>query len=156
MIGTLQNIVNGERIQSSNTTPSPLVLHKLLSMSQDEVIIVEVSSHALTQRRTEGTEFDYCSFSNLHPEHLDYHTTMKEYFSAKLLLFNQLKANGKVIVNQDNPWGIELTKILLSRGKTVYTMGESDENYLRISILHSQNSRAWLRSRTNTGLSILL
>ncbi len=91
VIGTLQNIVNGERIQSSNTTPNSLVLHQLLSMSKDDIIIMEVSSHALIQHRTEGIEFDYCLFSNLHPEHLDYHSTMEEYFSAKSLLFNQLK-----------------------------------------------------------------
>ncbi|RLQ84937.1 UDP-N-acetylmuramoyl-L-alanyl-D-glutamate--2,6-diaminopimelate ligase [Planomicrobium sp. Y74] len=142
VIGTLQNIVNGERIQSSNTTPSSLVLHQLLSMSQDDIIIMEVSSHALTQRRTEGIEFDYCLFSNLHPEHLDYHSTMEEYFSAKLLLFNQLKADGKAIVNQDNPWGKKLTQILWNRGKTVYSIGESEENHLRISSLHSQESSA--------------
>lgn len=142
VIGTLQNIVNGERIQSSNTTPSSLVLHQLLSISQDEVVIMEVSSHALTQRRTEGIEFDFCLFSNLHPEHLDYHSTMEEYFSAKLLLFNQLKVDGKAVVNQDNPWGMKLTKILRNRGKNVYTIGESEENHLRISSLYSQESSA--------------
>ncbi|MBT2571590.1 UDP-N-acetylmuramoyl-L-alanyl-D-glutamate--2,6-diaminopimelate ligase [Planococcus sp. ISL-110] len=142
VFGTLQNIVNGERIQSAHTTPNPLVLHKLLSMSKDDVIIMEVSSHALSQHRIEGIEFDYCLFSNLHPEHLDYHSTIEEYFSIKLLLFNQLKIHGKAIVNKDNPWGMKLTKILRNRGKTVYTIGESEENHLRISSLHSQKSSA--------------
>ena len=59
VIGTIQNIINGERIPSFNTTPSSLTLNKLISLSNDEVIIMEVSSHGLSQHRIEGVAFQY-------------------------------------------------------------------------------------------------
>lgn len=142
VIGTIQNIINGEKSKSSNTTPSALALHKLLSLSRDEVVIMEVSSHGLSQYRLEGIELDYCLFTNLHHEHLDYHETMEDYFQAKLLMFKQLKPNGKSIVNADNFWGQKLTGILQSEEIAVYTIGESVECNFKILQLDSQNSIA--------------
>lgn len=54
IVGTLNNIVNGKKLRSFNTTPSSLVLHQLLSQSNDDVFIMEVSSHGLSQSRLEG------------------------------------------------------------------------------------------------------
>lgn len=142
VIGTIHNIINGEKTQSYNTTPSSLVLHKLLSLSNDDIVIMEVSSHGLSQSRLEGIEFDYCLFTNLHPEHLDYHSSMEEYFKAKLSLFNQLKTTGKAIVNQDNPWGQKLIKILQNKGVTVYSIGESENSCFQISSIDFKNSSA--------------
>ncbi|MGI2326676.1 UDP-N-acetylmuramoyl-L-alanyl-D-glutamate--2,6-diaminopimelate ligase [Planococcus sp. YIM B11945] len=142
VIGTIQNIINGQKLKSANTTPSSLALHKLLSLSRDEVVIMEVSSHGLSQYRLEGIELDYCLFTNLHHEHLDYHDTMEDYFQAKLLMFKQLKINGKSIVNVANFWGQKLADILKSEGKSVYTIGESVECNFRIQQVDSQNSLA--------------
>lgn len=142
VIGTIENIVNGKKIKSLNTTPSSLALQKLLFSSQDEVIIMEVSSHGLSQYRVEGIEFDYCLFTNLHSEHLDYHHSMQEYFNVKLQLFSQLKAGGKAIVNMDNSWGTELASLLQKRGTEVYTIGQSAENHLKISNFNPDTSSA--------------
>lgn len=124
VIGTIQNIINGEKMKSANTTPSSLTLHKLLSLSQDDVVIMEVSSHGLAQHRLEGIEFDYGLFTNLHHEHLDYHGSMEEYFSVKLALFEQLKDHGTAVVNADNSWGQQLLEILQRDGKLVYAVGK--------------------------------
>lgn len=132
VIGTIQNIINGEKYKSLNTTPSSLTLHKLLSLSRDDVVIMEVSSHGLSQHRIEGIEFDYCLFTNLHHEHLDYHGSMEEYFQAKLLMFKQLKPHGTALVNTDNRWGKKLKGILQSEEKPVYTIGMAAESKLRI------------------------
>lgn len=140
VIGTIQNIINGERTPSSNTTPSSLLLNKLIALSNDEVMIMEVSSHGLTQHRLEGIAFDYCLFTNLHPEHLDYHRSMEDYFQAKLLLFKQLNPAGKVIANTANPWGEKLTDTLQNEGKLVYQIGKSDKSQLRIIDFDLQNS----------------
>lgn len=140
IIGTIQNIINGEKIPSSNTTPSSLVLHHLLSLSNDEVVIMEISSHGLSQHRLEGIRFDYCLFTNLHHEHLDYHGSMEEYFQAKLLLFKQIKTNGVAITNTDNSWGEKLAGILLNERKKVYRIGKSSESQLRISSFNFQDS----------------
>lgn len=132
IFGTIQNIINGEKIKSSNTTPSALALHKLLALSKDEIVIMEVSSHALTQHRIEGIDFDYCLFTNLENEHLDYHKTMENYFETKLSLFHHLKPDGKAVVNTDNNWGKKLAEILRGNGRSVYAIGEAQESDLRI------------------------
>lgn len=142
VIGTIQNIVNGKQMQSVNTTPSSLLLHQLIFLSNDDFIIMEVSSHGLSQHRVEGVEFDFCLFTNLHPEHLDYHSSMQQYFETKLLLFNQLKTSGKAIVNLDNLWGKKLADTLRNKGKLVYTIGESEESHLRIISFNAQKSIA--------------
>lgn len=140
VIGTIQNIINGKKTKSSNTTPSSLALHQLLSLSQDEVIIMEVSSHGLAQYRLEGIEFDYGLFTNLHHEHLDYHGSMKDYFQAKILMFNQLKDRGTAVVNTDNSWGQRLFNILQRDGKSVYAIGKAMKCDISILQFNSLNS----------------
>ena len=142
VIGTIQNVINGMKTPSFNTTPSSLVLHKLLSLSNDEVIIMEVSSHGLSQYRIEGISFDYCLFTNLHHEHLDYHGSMEDYFQAKLLLFEKLKTSGIAIVNTDDSWGEKLADTLLNEGKKVYRIGKSSESQLRIADFDLRSSTA--------------
>ncbi|MGK7377302.1 UDP-N-acetylmuramoyl-L-alanyl-D-glutamate--2,6-diaminopimelate ligase [Planococcus sp. 1R117A] len=132
IIGTIQNVINGQKTKSSNTTPSSLALHKLLSHSHDEVVIMEVSSHGLAQHRLAGITFDFGLFTNLHPEHLDYHGSMEEYFQTKLLMFHQLKAHGTAVVNADNVWGRKLTETLQREGKSVYAIGRSADCDLRV------------------------
>ena len=60
-------------------------------------VILEVSSHALSQRRIENIFFDITAFTNLTLDHLDYHKTMDEYFSEKLKLFKLNKDNGSLL-----------------------------------------------------------
>ncbi|TWT09308.1 UDP-N-acetylmuramoyl-L-alanyl-D-glutamate--2,6-diaminopimelate ligase [Planomicrobium sp. CPCC 101079] len=128
IIGTIQNIVNGTVIKSANTTPNSLVAHQLLAESRDDVVIMEVSSHGLTQNRIEGLEFDYCLFTNLHHEHLDYHDSLSDYFQAKSRLFGHLKPTGTAIVSTDTIWGSQLVDLLQARGVRTYAVGESKTN----------------------------
>ncbi len=132
LIGTIQSVINGKNAESVNTTPNPLILQNLLAASEDDVIIMEVSSHALTQYRVEGVVFDFCLFTNLGHDHLDYHESMEKYFRAKTLLFDKLKDNGQAIVNIDDFWGEKLAVLLKDKGKVPYTIGQSKNSYLRI------------------------
>lgn len=132
MIGTIQNTINGQHIPSYNTTPSALTINKLLSESKDEVVIMEVSSHGLTQYRMEGIEIDIGIFTNLYHEHLDYHHTMNEYFQAKLLLFDHLKDHGCAITNTNNEWGEKLVPILKERGIPTYSIGEAENSNVQL------------------------
>ncbi|WRU95259.1 Mur ligase family protein [Priestia filamentosa] len=70
MIGSVMNIINGENRPSIATTPDSLELNRILSESNDDVVIMEVSSHALAQARVEGLAFDACLFTNLSHDHL--------------------------------------------------------------------------------------
>ncbi|MEN2768914.1 UDP-N-acetylmuramoyl-L-alanyl-D-glutamate--2,6-diaminopimelate ligase [Ornithinibacillus xuwenensis] len=150
IIGTIQNIVNGETLSSSNTTPSVLMLNKLLSECKDEIVIVEVSSHGLTQFRVEGIQFDFGIFTNLYHEHLDYHSTMEEYFQAKLLLFDHLKENGLAIINKDNYWGEKLVSILNPRGIKAYTIGQSSDNDIQLLDLATNTSTISAKAESNS------
>ncbi|MDQ0219982.1 UDP-N-acetylmuramoyl-L-alanyl-D-glutamate--2,6-diaminopimelate ligase [Peribacillus cavernae] len=137
IIGTIENIINGKSVSSLNTTPNSLELHKLISSSKDEVIIIEVSSHGLIQYRLEGLQFDYCLFTNLDHDHLDFHGSIEEYFRAKSLLFGKMKPDGQAIINADDYWGEKLGELLKSQGKDTFLIGKSDQCSLKISEYHN-------------------
>jgi MurE/MurF fusion protein len=88
------------------TTPEPILLHELLrEMKSAGVthVVMEVSSHALVQQRLAGMVFDAAVFTNLSRDHLDYHRTMDEYFTAKQRLFmDHLKEEGLAVVVVDD------------------------------------------------------
>lgn len=150
VIGTIQNIINGKKIKTANTTPNSLALHQLLSISEDDVIIMEVSSHGLAQYRLEGIEFDYGLFTNLHHEHLDYHGSMEEYFQTKVLMFNQLKERGTAVVNGDNAWGRKLLEILRRDGKSVYVIGKSADYSLSVVQFNSLTNSIIVKEQNET------
>lgn len=88
------------------TTPGPDELQRVLrELADDGVkkVVMEVSSHALDQRRIHGVTFDAVVFTNFTRDHLDYHRTMETYFAAKAKLTTYLKPNGTAVVNADDP-----------------------------------------------------
>ena len=91
------------------TTPGPVELQRLLRTLADRgvrAVAMEVSSHALDQRRVDGVQFDAAVFTNLTRDHLDYHGTMDAYYAAKARLLEYLKPQGVTIINADDPaWG---------------------------------------------------
>ncbi|KGP91777.1 hypothetical protein N780_15450 [Pontibacillus chungwhensis BH030062] len=125
--GSTKNIINGESYPTVNTTPNLLEINRLLAGSRDEVVVIEVSSHALTQYRVEGIYFDYALFTNLSQDHLDYHGSMEEYFGAKKKLFEMLKDEGKAIINTDDLWGEQLARQLEDESIPTLAIGENEK-----------------------------
>jgi UDP-N-acetylmuramoyl-L-alanyl-D-glutamate--2,6-diaminopimelate ligase len=70
--------------------------------------VMEVSSHALEQKRVWGVSYDVAVFTNLSGEHLDYHPSMEGYFEAKKKLFTLNHKKRAAVVNMDDPWGQKL------------------------------------------------
>lgn len=140
LFGTIHNVVNGDVIPTINTTLDALELHRLLSISEDDVVIIEVSSHGLSQYRLEGIEFDYCIFTNLDHEHLDYHQNMEEYFSVKASLFAKLKCDGKAIINSCNGWGEKLTQMIDCDKKNIFTLGDNGQHHVKIVSCEKEKS----------------
>ncbi|MDB8544363.1 UDP-N-acetylmuramoyl-L-alanyl-D-glutamate--2,6-diaminopimelate ligase [Turicibacter sanguinis] len=120
-------------IEPKNTTPEPLSLQRIFHEMVEEgvkQVAVEVSSHALELHRVDYCQFKVALFTNLTPEHLDFHPTMDDYFEAKYKLFEMLTPDGHGIVNLDDEYGEKLVNRLKESQTAVYTYGiESDADF---------------------------
>ncbi len=108
LIGTVENMINGERVEATHTTPDPLSLNRLLSRMVDagcEYVFMEVSSHALDQGRVAGVSFAGGIFTNLTHDHLDYHKSVENYFNAKKKFFKMLPESAFALSNADDDHG---------------------------------------------------
>jgi UDP-N-acetylmuramoyl-L-alanyl-D-glutamate--2,6-diaminopimelate ligase len=97
VIGTIHNRLGDEIFSEGMTTPDPADLAMLLKTMRDrgaDYCVMEVSSHALSQYRVQGIEFDIVIFTNLTQDHLDYHGTMELYLAAKGKLFADMNPQG--------------------------------------------------------------
>ncbi|MDR3089095.1 MAG: UDP-N-acetylmuramoyl-L-alanyl-D-glutamate--2,6-diaminopimelate ligase [Desulfobulbaceae bacterium] len=139
-----------------NTTPDALVLQSLLRRMADagvKTVIMEVSSHALNQRRLGDLRFDFAAFTNLSQDHLDYHADMAAYFAAKRLLFRQhLKKNGVAIINfpaeAQSDWSYNLADYCHKEGIKHIRCGlgrQSAENGLYLTSINSDISGSRLQ-----------
>jgi len=120
-IGTIDYSFGKRKIVASNTTPDAGLMQSLLyDMVEEELnyCIIEVSSHALDQGRTDLIKFHSAVFTNLSKEHLDYHKTMDEYFLCKKKLFDQIKKQGYTIINIDDIYGKKLLKAIAPEATT--------------------------------------
>lgn len=105
LISTVVNYIGDKKIQAHYTTPDVLTFNRLLQQMADagcEYCFVEVSSHALEQRRTAGLQFAGAVFTNLTHDHLDYHKSFKNYIYAKKKLFDGLSSDAFALVNKDD------------------------------------------------------
>jgi len=90
LIGTTGNMIGQQRIPSNYTTPDPIELHRDLRKMADagvQVVIMEVSAHAIDMHRLDGLVFDVGSYTNFSQDHLDYFHTMQAYFETKKRFF---------------------------------------------------------------------
>ena len=107
-MGTIGFYFEDEVIELPNTTPEILDVYSYMIEALEKGathFVMEVSSHALDEKRVEGIEFSEIAFTNLTEDHLDYHKTMENYLKCKLLILDQLKSDGVIIVNQDDEYG---------------------------------------------------
>lgn len=105
LISTIANYVGKRRYETINTTPGPVELNRLLAEMVEcgcEYCFMEVSSHALDQKRTEGLKFAGAIFTNLTHDHLDYHKTFANYLAAKKKLFDNLDIDAFALTNEDD------------------------------------------------------
>jgi len=104
-IGTIGVQYGDVSRNASLTTPAQTELHADLAEMYAAGIraaAIEVSSHGLTQRRTDSIDIDCAIFTQLTHEHLDYHGTMENYFEAKKILFRNMKPDGIAVINADD------------------------------------------------------
>jgi UDP-N-acetylmuramoyl-L-alanyl-D-glutamate--2,6-diaminopimelate ligase len=110
LLGTVKRIVGGVEEQVERTTPEAIDLQatfRRMVDGGDRACAMEVSSHALALRRTDGIRFAVAAFTNLTQDHLDFHADMEDYFLAKRRLFAAGDAE-RAVVNVDDPFGDKL------------------------------------------------
>lgn len=114
VLGTISYRFGATQVEASHTTPESTELQAVFRQLADagaQAFVMEVSSHALEQKRVDGCHFDVAVFSNLTRDHLDYHKTMESYLAAKLRLFSELlrptaeKPQRYAAINMDDPYG---------------------------------------------------
>ncbi|HUR46874.1 MAG TPA: UDP-N-acetylmuramoyl-L-alanyl-D-glutamate--2,6-diaminopimelate ligase [Candidatus Saccharimonadales bacterium] len=114
LLGTVRYEIGDRIIPAHRTTPESLeVQHMMAQMlrADCQACVMEVSSHALEQKRVLGVAFDVGIFTNLTGDHLDYHGTMENYFGAKKKLFTGLEEGpkqGLKVINIDDTYGQRL------------------------------------------------
>ena len=112
-IGTIGYYHKDEFIELNNTTPDVLTVYKLLMQAYEtnaKVVVMEVSSQALSYDRLFGIDYSIISFTNLTEDHLDYHKTMENYLKAKLLILDHLKKDAIILANSDDKNYIKFKK----------------------------------------------
>src|SRR5216117_3415556 len=116
LIGTVRYEIGQRLIPAQRTTPEALEIQQMLAQmvrADCQACVMEVSSHALSQQRVAGIQFDVALFTNLTQDHLDYHRTMGHYFKAKKKLFTPLYLEGKpgaAVINVDDAYGRRLAR----------------------------------------------
>jgi UDP-N-acetylmuramoyl-L-alanyl-D-glutamate--2,6-diaminopimelate ligase len=141
VIGTINYRWMGKELQSNNTTPESVDIIGLMKEMQESGVIraaMEVSSHALDQKRVAGIAFRAVIFTNLTPEHLDYHKTMDGYFQAKAKLFTEVISGDWLdrgldftpvsAINLDDEFGVKLYQIAQGR-KSGYSLDNPEAQY---------------------------
>ena len=137
------------------TTPDPQVLYRLLTQMADdgvEYVVMEVSSHALALEKTAPLMFEAVIFTNLTPEHLDFHRTMENYAAAKARLMSQSRL---AVINADSPYAEMMRKHAVGRCISCgVTNEDADYTALDVELLGREGVRYRLYSmRTSLKIS---
>jgi len=125
------------------TTPGALEIQESLQTAVHKGIkacVLETSSHALDQYRVADIDYDVAIFTNLTPDHLNYHGDMEHYFNTKVRLFKQLakskellnKTVGGAIINLDDSYGKRLEKIAVELNLPIYSFGSNEKARIKI------------------------
>ena len=133
-VGTIAYSIGGATTKAVNTTPGPVELSSAIRQAVDaghKHFVMEVSSHALHQRRVEALRFKVAIYTNLSLDHLDYHESLDDYFGTKRRLFELLPGAGEgstAVINNDDERSAEIAAATTAR---VITFGLSDDADIR-------------------------
>ncbi len=109
LLSTIKNQINDRVVAATHTTPDPLQLNSILYEMVSEGCthaFMEVSSHSVVQKRTEGLVFAGGVFTNITHDHLDYHKTFENYIKAKKEFFDNLPSQAFALINADDKNGM--------------------------------------------------
>ncbi|MFS4449163.1 UDP-N-acetylmuramoyl-L-alanyl-D-glutamate--2,6-diaminopimelate ligase [Maribacter sp. 2307UL18-2] len=149
LISTIKIMVDDTEYQTSHTTPDALTINKHLKLMNEagvEFCFMEVSSHGIHQKRTEGLVFEGAIFTNLSHDHLDYHKTFAEYRDTKKILFDNLTKKAFALTNIDDKNGLVMLQNTKARKYTYALKTYAD---YRAQILENQFDGQLLKINDN-------
>ncbi|HLP41949.1 MAG TPA: Mur ligase family protein, partial [Fibrobacteria bacterium] len=136
-LGTISYEIGNEAMPSDLTTPGPDAFFRMLRTGLDrecDALVMEVSSHALSQDRVRGVTFSRAIFTNLTRDHMDYHKDFEDYYQAKKRLFTEyLRPDAMAILNVDSSYGarlaaeLDVPRLTFSRGEPEIVATEAGE-----------------------------
>lgn len=154
MLSTIQNRMNGQIVAATHTTPDPIQINRLLHRMTESGCshcFMEVSSHAIHQRRIKGLDFNGGIFTNITHDHLDYHGDFAEYLKSKKKFFDDLPEKAFALVNKDDKNG----RVMLQNtkaSKSAYSLsapadfnGRIIENQFEGLMMKINGQEAWFR-----------
>ena len=154
LLSTVKIIVGETEYEPTHTTPDPLNINRYLKLMNDagvEFCFMEVSSHGIHQKRTEGLHFHGGIFTNLTHDHLDYHASFAEYRDVKKSYFDALPASAFALTNIDDKNGPVMLQNTRA-GKYTYALksyadytAQILENQLSGLVLKIGDNEVWTR-----------
>ncbi|MDR1632057.1 MAG: UDP-N-acetylmuramoyl-L-alanyl-D-glutamate--2,6-diaminopimelate ligase [Dysgonamonadaceae bacterium] len=129
LFSTVCNYINDKAIPATHTTPDAIELNDLLSQMVEagcEYAFMEVSSHAIVQKRIAGLQFKGGIFTNLTRDHLDYHPTFEDYRDAKKAFFDSLPADAFALTNKDDKNGLFMLQNTKAHKQTYSVLSLAD------------------------------
>ena len=154
LISTVANYIDDQHVDATLTTPDSLQLNQLMAqmvVKGCEYCFMEVSSHAVVQRRISGLNFVGGVFTNITHDHLDYHKTFAEYLKAKKTFFDKLPKNAFALVNKDDRNGMVMVQNTKATVKTFALKSIADfhcrmvENDFAGMLLQLGGREVWMR-----------
>ncbi|OAB76059.1 UDP-N-acetylmuramoyl-L-alanyl-D-glutamate--2,6-diaminopimelate ligase [Cochleicola gelatinilyticus] len=154
LLSTVKIMVGNKQYETSHTTPDSLTINRYLQEMVEagvEYCFMEVSSHGIHQKRTEGLHFTGGIFTNLSHDHLDYHKDFKEYRDVKKKFFDELPKNAFALVNVDDKNGEVMLQNTKAKKVTYAVKSYADykvqilENQFSGLLLKINNQELWTR-----------
>ena len=145
LISTIANYINGQRIETQNTTPDVLTLNELMQRMVTEGVthcFMEVSSHGVAMHRIEGLHFAGGVFTNLTQDHLDFHKTLADYRDTKKKFFDSLSKTSFALTNTDDKNG---SYMLQNTSARIYSYSLKSMADFRVTVLENTFSGMLLR-----------
>jgi UDP-N-acetylmuramoyl-L-alanyl-D-glutamate--2,6-diaminopimelate ligase len=154
LISTVRNLIGSKEKQATHTTPDAIALQALMREMKDEGcthVFMEVSSHAIDQKRITGLDFDLAVFTNLTHDHLDYHKNFDHYIKTKKKLFDNLSENAIALVNSDDKHGQVMVQNTAATIKTFGLRSVADfkakiiESHFDGMLINIDNTEVWTK-----------
>lgn len=154
LLSTIRIMVDTKEFPATHTTPDAMTINHYLSLMNEagvEFCFMEVSSHGIHQKRTEGLVFEGAIFTNLSHDHLDYHKTFAEYRDTKKKLFDDLPKRAFALTNIDDKNGLVMLQNTVAKKHTYALKSYADyraqilENQFNGQLLKIDDNELWTR-----------